>query len=195
MANELEINIGDAWKEADSIKINIGDAWKDVKSMQINVGDVWKVAWKKKAAYFKVRFRAKCTDAENLVIGVRVVSEIVTQIALQGTWTNHVTSALIIGATSYREDELADLLVRCCTIDSGETYSISEIEVDIYDDNDTLLDTVKPNSDNSPLDWSSTGASHYTEVDQGVETPDDAKYIYTSGTYDDEYLGLENPSW
>lgn len=38
----MQINIGDAWKDVDSLKINIGDAWKDVSKVQINIGDVWK---------------------------------------------------------------------------------------------------------------------------------------------------------
>lgn len=38
----MEINIGDTWKDVDSIKINIGDTWKDVTKVQINIGDAWK---------------------------------------------------------------------------------------------------------------------------------------------------------
>jgi hypothetical protein len=38
----LKLNIGDTWREVESVKINIGDTWKDVTSMQINIGDTWK---------------------------------------------------------------------------------------------------------------------------------------------------------
>ncbi len=38
----LQINIGDVWKEVPAVQINIGDAWKEVAGMQINIGDAWK---------------------------------------------------------------------------------------------------------------------------------------------------------
>ena len=38
----MQINIGDAWKEIDAMQINIGDTWKEVAGMQINIGDTWK---------------------------------------------------------------------------------------------------------------------------------------------------------
>lgn len=38
----LQINIGDVWKEVPTVQINIGDAWKEVTGMQINIGDSWK---------------------------------------------------------------------------------------------------------------------------------------------------------
>ncbi len=38
----MQINIGDAWKEISAMQINIGDVWKDVAGAQINIGDVWK---------------------------------------------------------------------------------------------------------------------------------------------------------
>ena len=38
----MQINIGDVWKDIDSIKINIGDVWKDVTKVEINIGDAWK---------------------------------------------------------------------------------------------------------------------------------------------------------
>ena len=38
----MQINIGDAWKEVPAMKINIGDVWKDVASAKINIGDAWK---------------------------------------------------------------------------------------------------------------------------------------------------------
>ena len=38
----LQLNIGDAWKEVDAMQINIGDVWKDVAGAQINIGDAWK---------------------------------------------------------------------------------------------------------------------------------------------------------
>jgi len=37
-----QVNIGDVWKEVDSIQINIGDVWKDVSAVQVNIGDAWK---------------------------------------------------------------------------------------------------------------------------------------------------------
>jgi len=40
-----KINIGDSWKDLDSIQINIGDAWKDVSEAYINIGDSWKQFW------------------------------------------------------------------------------------------------------------------------------------------------------
>ena len=38
----MQINIGDVWKEVPAAKINIGDAWKTVAGAQINIGDAWK---------------------------------------------------------------------------------------------------------------------------------------------------------
>ena len=38
----MQVNIGDVWKEVPLMKINIGDAWKDVAGAQINIGDAWK---------------------------------------------------------------------------------------------------------------------------------------------------------
>lgn len=38
----MQINIGDVWKEVSAAKINIGDVWKDVEGIQINIGDTWK---------------------------------------------------------------------------------------------------------------------------------------------------------
>ncbi len=38
----MQINIGDAWKEVPAVQINIGDVWKEVVGMQINIGDTWK---------------------------------------------------------------------------------------------------------------------------------------------------------
>lgn len=40
-----QINIGDSWKEIDSIKINIGDTWKDVVNVYQNIGDTWKTVY------------------------------------------------------------------------------------------------------------------------------------------------------
>jgi len=41
----MQINIGDAWKDVSEIKINIGDVWKDVSNIWINIGDAWKVVY------------------------------------------------------------------------------------------------------------------------------------------------------
>lgn len=39
----MQINIGDVWKDVAEIQINIGDTWKTVQTgTQINIGDVWK---------------------------------------------------------------------------------------------------------------------------------------------------------
>ena len=38
----MQINIGDVWKDATGIQINIGDVWKTVTKVELNVGDVWK---------------------------------------------------------------------------------------------------------------------------------------------------------
>ncbi len=38
----MQVNIGDVWKEVPAVQINIGDSWKAVAGMQINIGDVWK---------------------------------------------------------------------------------------------------------------------------------------------------------
>jgi len=40
-----QINIGDTWKDVDSMKINIGDVWKDVVEVKQNIGDVWKTVF------------------------------------------------------------------------------------------------------------------------------------------------------
>lgn len=38
----MEINIGDDWKDISGLEINIGDTWKTVTKVQLNVGDTWK---------------------------------------------------------------------------------------------------------------------------------------------------------
>lgn len=39
----MQINIGDVWKDVTEVQINIGDAWKTVPTgSQINIGDTWK---------------------------------------------------------------------------------------------------------------------------------------------------------
>jgi len=40
-----KINIGDIYKDVDSLKINIGDVYKDVIGVQQNIGDVWKTVF------------------------------------------------------------------------------------------------------------------------------------------------------
>ncbi len=40
-----QINIGDAWKDVDTIYINIGDVWKTGANVYINIGDVWKTVY------------------------------------------------------------------------------------------------------------------------------------------------------
>ena len=41
----MQINIGDAWKDVSTIQINIGDTWKAVTKVQINIGDTWKTVF------------------------------------------------------------------------------------------------------------------------------------------------------
>jgi len=38
----VDINVGDVWKDVEEIKINVGDVWRTVTEIHINVGDVWK---------------------------------------------------------------------------------------------------------------------------------------------------------
>lgn len=38
----MQVNIGDVWKDVEAIKINIGDIWKDVDAVKLNIGDAWK---------------------------------------------------------------------------------------------------------------------------------------------------------
>lgn len=45
VGTNMEVNIGDVFKDIDEIQINIGDVWKDVDEAQINIGDVWKVVF------------------------------------------------------------------------------------------------------------------------------------------------------
>ena len=157
------------------------------------------------AAYFKVRYRIKTT---NLGIGYGTIGVNLPSTGGQGDTLQHTDNVW----ANFETGELAPLsgtggpytVAECATLQleigsgsykiNGRTAYVSEIEVDIYDSNDNLLDTVKPNSDDT-LTWDSTGVAHYTEVDQGVGTPNDAKYIYTSTDSEDEKLGLENPSW
>jgi len=42
VGTNIEINIGDVFKNVDEISINIGDVWKTVEEVWINIGDVWK---------------------------------------------------------------------------------------------------------------------------------------------------------
>jgi hypothetical protein len=38
----MQLNIGDDWKEITKVQINIGDSWKNVTKAQVNIGDEWK---------------------------------------------------------------------------------------------------------------------------------------------------------
>jgi len=38
----MQINIGDSFKEVEALKINIGDEWKNVIAVKQNIGDEWK---------------------------------------------------------------------------------------------------------------------------------------------------------
>jgi len=38
----LQVNIGDTWKEVPAMKVNIGDSWKEVAAVKTNIGDTWK---------------------------------------------------------------------------------------------------------------------------------------------------------
>ena len=38
----MQINIGDTFKDVDALQINIGDSWKAVTSVKQNIGDSWK---------------------------------------------------------------------------------------------------------------------------------------------------------
>jgi len=199
MANELNINIGegDAWKEVDSVKINIGDSWKEASEIQVNIGDTWKVAWKRKAAYFKVRYRAK-RDAVGVTLQCGVIlgdnSVYNDVIVLTTSFADYETGNLVINNTSYTETECASLQVKYTHGTPGGWGYISEIEVDIYDDSDHLLDTVKPNSDES-IEWTSTEGTNYGAVNNGISTPNDTTYVSNNTAWNEDQLGLENPSW
>jgi len=45
VGTNMKVNIGDVFKDVDSIKINIGDAWKDVAEVKQNIGDAWKAVF------------------------------------------------------------------------------------------------------------------------------------------------------
>ena len=45
VGTNTKINIGDAWKDVDSMKINIGGVWKDVTEVKQNIGDAWKTVF------------------------------------------------------------------------------------------------------------------------------------------------------
>lgn len=45
VGTNMQINIGDTWKDVSSMKINIGDVWKDVAGAWINIGDSWKLIY------------------------------------------------------------------------------------------------------------------------------------------------------
>jgi hypothetical protein len=42
ISGHVKVNIGDVWKDIESIQINIGDSWKTLAELKINIGDVWK---------------------------------------------------------------------------------------------------------------------------------------------------------
>ena len=45
VGTNTQINIGDTFKDVDSMKINIADTWKAVESVKINIGDSWKTVF------------------------------------------------------------------------------------------------------------------------------------------------------
>lgn len=42
VGTNMQVNIGDSWKEVAAAKVNIGGAWKEVVAAQVNIGDAWK---------------------------------------------------------------------------------------------------------------------------------------------------------
>lgn len=42
VGTNMQLNIGDTWKEIPAVQINIGDTWKEVVGIQQNIGDTWK---------------------------------------------------------------------------------------------------------------------------------------------------------
>lgn len=199
MATNIKINIGDVWKDVDSVKVNIGDAWKDVVEMKINIGDSWKTIYTKYANYFKVKIRACGAEGGGspvykVTVGVRDGAVVIGTdlITLTGTIANYTSAAL--GDGLYTVANLTDLRVTVLW-DSASTgiTIITEIEVEVYDSNDALLDTVKPNGDFS-VTWNTTEATHYGAVNSGISTPTDSTYIHTEEVKTD-VLDTVNPSW
>lgn len=45
LSTNLQVNIGDVWKDVTGIQINIGDVWKTVTKVEVNIGDVWKTVY------------------------------------------------------------------------------------------------------------------------------------------------------
>ena len=45
VGTNMQVNIGDIWKDVSSMKINIGDLWKDVAGAWVNIGDSWKLIY------------------------------------------------------------------------------------------------------------------------------------------------------
>lgn len=50
--------------------------------------------------------------------------------------------------------------------------------------------TLRPNVDSTPLQWTSTGASHYTEIDDDPDSPNDTDYIEESVTSEEDVVGM-----
>ncbi len=44
-STNIKINIGDVFKDVESLQINIGNVWKNVTLVQINIGNVWKTVF------------------------------------------------------------------------------------------------------------------------------------------------------
>jgi len=45
VGTNMQINIGDSWKEVTKVQVNVGDSWKEATKVQINVGDTWKTVF------------------------------------------------------------------------------------------------------------------------------------------------------
>ena len=41
----MQLNVGDSWKDVTAVKLNVGDTWKSVTKVQINVGDTWRTVF------------------------------------------------------------------------------------------------------------------------------------------------------
>ena len=51
--------------------------------------------------------------------------------------------------------------------------------------------TLRPNADGSPLTWDPTpGGTHYTTIDDDPDGPDDADYIESSVTSEEDQVGM-----
>jgi len=99
MANsDNKINIGDSWKDVDSMQINVGDSWKDIDEAYINIGDSWKQFYSSLVPGFKTIIYTGDGGSNRSITGVGFQPDLVW-IKRRTNTVGHVLTDSVRGVT------------------------------------------------------------------------------------------------